>query len=242
MRRNAEGLLEGPAKIIGAQASKACERGERNLLFQVLLDIGRDDPFLLKHIPRKAERTGDANLRLAVLTRLEYEFGRYIWGEHDNLLKPVLAKPGAAGALRRVEEASREREAAIHDLTSLTPEARQQWDRLEAARWRGYNIAKPAKPDDPKAVVAAVKFNADRKELTRPLVEEYERLDDLSAGISERLNNNQPGQPVTEQDRELLIETTLGRNAVRTRLYNLLMESEKQHQEWIAKGWKGYGE
>ena len=46
MRRKPEGLLERPAKVIPAELDQLRERGERDLLADVLLDIGGDGPLL----------------------------------------------------------------------------------------------------------------------------------------------------------------------------------------------------
>src|SRR5262245_28398799 len=46
MRWQTEGLLEGSAEVVRTQTSKLRERAERNLLGQVLLDVGGDDPLL----------------------------------------------------------------------------------------------------------------------------------------------------------------------------------------------------
>src|ERR1700736_3263343 len=46
MRRHAEGLLERPAEIIGTQTNESREGLERDLLGEVLLDKGVDDPLL----------------------------------------------------------------------------------------------------------------------------------------------------------------------------------------------------
>src|SRR5450631_2355987 len=46
MRRNAERLLERPAKVKGAQSSPPRQRGKRNLLGKMFLDIGGHDPLL----------------------------------------------------------------------------------------------------------------------------------------------------------------------------------------------------
>src|SRR6266850_7226091 len=51
MRRDAEGLLEGPAEIVRAQANQLGERGERYLLGEMLLDIGGDDTLLPRREP-----------------------------------------------------------------------------------------------------------------------------------------------------------------------------------------------
>src|SRR5580704_3661582 len=59
MRWNTERLLERPAEIMGAQAHKACQCGERYLLDQVLLDVVGDDPLLPGREPA-ADRQFDA--------------------------------------------------------------------------------------------------------------------------------------------------------------------------------------
>ena len=46
MRRHAKRLLERPAKVKGAQSSHPRESGDRNLIGQVFLDVGADDPLL----------------------------------------------------------------------------------------------------------------------------------------------------------------------------------------------------
>ena len=57
MRRYSEGLLEGPAEIMGAQPNKLREGRQRDLVGQVLFDIGGDDPLLPRSDPASVLRS-----------------------------------------------------------------------------------------------------------------------------------------------------------------------------------------
>jgi hypothetical protein len=59
MRWHSERLLEGPAKIVPAQADKLRKRVKRYPLRKMFLDVGGDDPFLPRGEPApELERDG----------------------------------------------------------------------------------------------------------------------------------------------------------------------------------------
>jgi len=181
---------------------------------------------------QRAERTGDTAPRLAMLGELHVLME---WG--------CLSKP-TAGDWRRLKQARGEWQTAVCDLTTLTPEARREWDQQEAAGWPD---ALPAAESVPVLMTSAGTdniltmaqvFDSDRNQLTLPLLEDYERLDRRHEQMEEHLSR--PGPSRLGLGPPDLIEAARQRDAAYATMRTFMLETELQRRTWEAKNWEGY--
>lgn len=191
---------------------------------------------------RTAERTGDASLRLAMLVSLENEIGRAQSIRTVPGLQPfyINSDAGDSGTIRRKEDTRREYETALTDLTTLTPEARAQWDRAQATGWRE-DPPVPAFPPpvDPALHAAVLDFSETRAALTKPLLREYERLEELYHDIRQSFDSPSAG-PAKPAAITPLLESHTTLEAARHALYESMMETERLRRTWSEKNWAGY--
>lgn len=142
--------------------------------------------------------------------------------EPDNILLAVASDRSR----NRADVAGKHLDNAIMDLTSLTEEAKREWDEQEASGWEEF-VAMPAHAlreyhDD--AVVKWLNFAMKRDSIERPLVEAYADAEDRVADWKGAWTNQ------ARKERAEALE----------RLEAAVRETVQMEGQWEAKKWEGY--
>lgn len=149
-------------------------------------------------------------------------------GTAPTVLQASTAPPGTQ---RRLDNARQELENQLLDLTTLTPEARAEWDRHEAAAWRDL-------PPDQDSIdyipiddlISMERFLLSHDAVTTPLLLDYEQQEDryaaLMAGSPPRSDLlSIPGAPAAAKEFQRAAAA----------LYKTLTQIELERQQWDGK-------
>lgn len=186
-------------------------------------------------IPEKAEQ-------VCVLQE-RYQWWRARWAAHMLRSSQVNVSPGTGSG---VQTYRRMMDAACADLTKLSPAAKKKWAAWEAKNWEGWMgqplMEKPA-PNIPPAMAADADLLSRHASAARPLLEEFEYLDDLPEQIEARWDNTPAVGKAHANDLARDVELTAAEaqlHRVREELAVIAARLSAERVRWQARGWDGY--
>lgn len=140
----------------------------------------------------------------------------------------------------------RKMDALCADLTKLRPAARKQWDEWEAGNWVGWTPL-PLEPEADSPATSQQRASADllfrHTAFARPLLDEYEYLEDLPRDIEAKFDSMMPVGKAHALDLPREVELAAAEaqlDRVRRELAALAAQTSAERRQWQSRAWDGY--